>query len=38
MMSTDIKTLLGFEPGDGEEITEETLAELSDGKGGDDDE
>lgn len=31
-MSTDIKNLLGFEPNEGEEITADTIDELSNGK------
>lgn len=37
-MTIDTKTLLGIEPAEGEEFTEETVAELSNGKGDDDDE
>jgi hypothetical protein len=37
-MSIDTKALLGIEPTEGEEFTEETVAELSGGKGDDDDE
>jgi hypothetical protein len=37
-MNDDIKELLGIEPAEGEEFTEETVAELSNGKGDDENE
>jgi hypothetical protein len=37
-MNARLKELLGIEPAEGEEFTEETLDELSNGKGDDEDE
>jgi hypothetical protein len=37
-MNADAKELFGIEPKEGEEFTQETLDELSNGKGDDEDE